>query len=100
MIKNDIEITDQLKIQHELRMFYEMWFKRNICTANYKIVSFLDNNTLPVINDDFFNLCENDLTKDELVISLKYMQNNKIPGNGGLMKDFYETFWNETKYFS
>ena len=26
IIKNDIEITDQLKIQHELRMFYEQYF--------------------------------------------------------------------------
>ena len=99
MTKNDIGITDQLKIQHELRMFYEMWFKRNICTAISRIVSFLGNNPLPVINNDFFNLCENDLTEDELVISLKCMKNNKIPGNSGLMKDFYETFWNETKFF-
>ena len=94
MTKNDIGITDQLKIQHELRMLYEMWFKRNIFTAISRIASFLGNNPLPVINND---LCENDLTEDELVISLKCMQINKIPGNGGLMKDFYETFWNETK---
>ena len=25
------------------------------------------------------------------------MQNNKSPGNDGLTKAFYETFWNETK---
>ena len=46
----------------------------------------------------FFNLCENDLTEDEILISLKRMQNNKIPGNDGLTKEFYETFWNEIKY--
>ena len=37
-------------------------------------------------------MCENDLTEDELLISLKSMQNNKTPGNDGLMKEFYETF--------
>ena len=100
MTKIDIEITDQLKIQHELRMFYEMWFKRNICTVSSKKVSFLDNNPLSVVNNDFFNLCENDLSEDELVISLKCMEYNKIPGHGGLMKDFYEIFRNETKCFS
>ena len=26
------------------------------------------------------------------------MQNNKTPGNDGLTKEFYETFWNEIKY--
>ena len=91
-IKNDIEITDQLKIQHEVRMFYEQLFKKTICNANSKIVSFLGNISLPVINDDFCNLCENDLTADELLISLKSMQNNETPGNDGLMKEFYETF--------
>ena len=79
-------------------MFYEQLFKKTICNANSKIVSFLDNISLPVINNDFFNLCENDLTEDELLISLKSMQNNKTPGNDGLTKEFYETFWNEIKY--
>ena len=45
----------------------------------------------------FFNLCENDLTEDELLITLKSMQNNKTPVNDGLTKEFYETFWNERK---
>ena len=61
-------------------------FKKTVCNTNSKIVSFLDNIPLPVINNDFFNLCENDLTEDELLISLKSMQNNKTPGNDGLTK--------------
>ena len=100
IIKNDTEITDQLKIQHELRMFYEQLFKKTICNTNSKIVSFLDNISLPVINNDFFILCENDLTEDKFLISLKNMQNNKTPDNYGLTKEFYETFWNEIKCFS
>ena len=42
-------------------------------------------------------MCENNLTEDELLFTLKSMQNNKIPGNDGLTKEFYETFWNEIK---
>ena len=71
IIKDHIEITDQLKIQHKLRMFYEQLFKRTICNANSRIVSFLDNISLAMINNDFFNLRENDLTEDELLISLR-----------------------------
>ena len=37
--------------------------------------------------------------KMNFLISLKSMQNNKTPGNDGLTKEFYETFWNEIKYF-
>ena len=81
IIKDHIEITDQLKIQHELRMFYEQLFKKTICNANSKIVSFLDKISLPEINNDFFNLCENYLTEDELLISLRSVQNSKTPGN-------------------
>ena len=78
-------------------MFNVQLFKKTICNANSTIVSFLENISLPVINNDFFNLCENNLTEDELLFTLKSMQNNKIPGNDGLTKEFYETFWNEIK---
>ena len=71
-------------------MSYKQLFKKTICNASSKIVSFLDNISLPVINNDFFNLCENDLTEDELLISLKSMQNNKTLGNDGLKKEFYD----------
>ena len=99
IIKNDIEITDQLKIQHELRIIYEHLFKKTICNSNSKIVSFLDNISLSVVINDFFNLCENDLTDDERLITLQSKQNNKTPGNDGWTKEFYETFWNEIKSF-
>ena len=75
-------------------MFYEQLFKKTVCNTNSKIVSFLGNISLPVINNDFLSLCENDLTEDELLISLKSMQNNKTPGNDRLTKEFYEAFWN------
>ena len=57
IIKNVIEITDQLKIQHEVRMFYEQLFKKVICNTNYKIISFLDNISFPVINNKQFSTC-------------------------------------------
>ena len=45
-----------------------------------------------MINNDFFNLCENDLIEDELLISLKSMKNNKtLGGNDGLTKETYES---------
>ena len=91
IIKNDIEITEQLKIQYELRLLYEQLVKKTICNTNSKIAFFLDNISLPVISNDFFKLCENYLTKVEILISLKSMQNKKTPGKDGLTKEFYET---------
>ena len=76
-LENETYLTDRIKwelLKYEIRKF-------------------------PVISNDFFNLCENDLTEDEILISLKSMQNNKTPGNDGLTKEFYKTFWNEIKQF-
>ena len=67
-------------------MFYDQLLKKTICNSNSKLVSFLDKVYLPVMNNDFLNLGENDLSEDELLMYLKNMQNNKTPGNDGLMK--------------
>ena len=75
--ENYIEITDQLKIQHELRMFYKQLFKKIICNSNFKTVSFLNNSSFSVIINDFFNWYGNDLTKGELLVFLKSMQNTR-----------------------
>ena len=70
-------------------MFPEQLFKKTVYSTNAKIVSLLYSTSLPVKDNDFFNLCENDLTEDEFLISLKSMQNNKTPGNDGFTKEFY-----------
>ena len=67
-------------------MFYDQLLKKTICNSNSKLVSFLGKVYLPVMNNDFLNLGENDLSEDELLMYLKNMQNNKTPGNNGLMK--------------
>ena len=35
--------------------------------------------------------------QDNLFVALKGMLNNKSPGNDGLSKEFYETFWEDIK---
>ena len=40
---------------------------------------------------------EKNLTEKELNSSLKSMQSDKSPGNDGLTKEFYETFWKQLK---
>ena len=42
-------------------------------------------------------MIRNDLTDKELLNALKGILNNKSPGNDGLTKEFYETFWDELK---
>lgn len=39
-----------------------------------------------------FRLCEGRITKEELVLALHDMENNKSPGLDGLTKEFYSAF--------
>ena len=58
--------------------------------------SFLNKVFVPKLKDA--KIGEGDLNELELLKTLKSMQNNKSPGNGGLTKEFYEMFWNEIKH--
>ena len=42
-------------------------------------------------------LCEGELSKNELYYALKDLPNNKSPGNVGLTKEFFLTFWDDIK---
>ena len=52
---------------------------------------------IPKLSEDKAKLCEEDLTEKDLCDFLKSIQNDKSPGNDRLIKEFYETSWNERK---
>ena len=43
--------------------------------------------------------CEGPKTESELLNALKSMPNNNSTGNDGLIKEFYEIFWEEKNTF-
>ena len=53
--------------------------------------------TLPSETNGQKVVSNNDLTNKELFDALKGIPNNKSRGNDGLIKEFYEIFWNELK---
>ena len=94
---NDLEITNFEKISKELLYFYENLFKKkNTCTKE-KLEQFLNSISLPTLTNDEKLICEGEITEKELFISLSKMEDNKSPGNDGLTKEFYVTFWSELK---
>ena len=58
---------------------------------------FLRHLSIPKLPEDKSKLCQEDLIEKKSYDLLKSMQNDKSPGNDGLTKEFYETFWNELK---
>lgn len=47
---------------------------------------------VPKLRNDISANCEGPITKDEIILALRDMENNKSPGSDGLAKEFYSTF--------
>lgn len=47
---------------------------------------------VPKLHNDISTTCEGPITKDEILLALRDMENNKSPGSDGLTKEFYSTF--------
>ena len=97
VIIDDTEITDQTCILNHIKDFYEALFKKPEHKTTAEIRDFLNVIDVPKSSEDQVKLCEEDLTEKDLYKSLRSMQNNKSPGNDGLTKKFYETFWDDLK---
>ena len=69
--------------------------KQNI--SEDSICNFLNDITIPSLTTEQSLSCEGNLTEKEIYNSLISFENNKSPGNDGLTKEFYCTFWDDIK---
>ena len=97
LLVNDSEITEQNKILHEIKNYFENLFQKKNLNSQEKCDNFLSRlHTTRLDNNQVVN-CDEDIKESELHEALIGMGNNKSPGNDGLTKEFYETFWEEIK---
>ena len=72
---------------------------KNVVIFNQTILSFvlsrqiINQISIPVLTWEQPQTWEGPISENELLKALKNMSNNKSPGNDGLTKEFYETFW-------
>ena len=91
------EVTDKHKINQELERFYKNLFTEKSEFRKEDINVYLNQIDIPILSEERSQTCEGPITESELLNALKSMPNNKSPGNDGLTKEFYETFWEEIK---
>ena len=60
-------------------------------------MQYLQDKSLPKLNDDQCALCEKDITEEEVKHELNKMEINQSLGNDGLTKEFHEIFWDHVK---
>ena len=85
--------TDYKEILKVLNGFYSKLFEKKFDLNNTDARNFLERLNLPKISEDHRNMCEQNITKDDLFESFSSMQGGKSPGNDGLGKEFYLAFW-------
>ncbi len=54
---------------------------------------------LRLLTQEDEELCDCELSKEEILNSLKDLQNSKTPGTDGLLADFYKFFWIDISTF-
>ena len=69
--------------------------KQNV--SEDSMCNFLNDLTVSSVTTEQTLSCEGNLTEKEIYNSLISFENNKPPGNDGLTKEFYYTFWDDIK---
>ena len=97
IVSNEKEMTDESEINAHIASSNESLFKEKLSFKKENLTQYLENISMPCLSKEKQDSDEGVITEKELFEALKSMQNNKSPGNDGLSKEFYETFWEELK---
>ena len=97
MLSNEQEITDLSKIDTHIYQFCQHLSNEKQNTSGDSICKFLNDLTVPSLATEQSLSCEGNLTEKEIYNSSIRFENNKSPGNDGLTKEFYCTFWDDIK---
>ena len=92
-MKNGKQITDQKQVNNELFDFYKNLFKSDKRSSKCYIAQLLSSIQIPCLAEEQSAKCEILIFEGEVICALKNMPKNKSPGNDGLTKEFYETFF-------
>ena len=97
LVVNDEVVKEQTEINKNLYSFYQKLFSKNDNISIQKVLQYLQDKNLSKLNDDQYALCEKDGTEEEIKHEFNKMEISKSPGNDGLTKELYETFWHHLK---
>ena len=98
LIVNEKEINNKTEILNRIKLFYETLFQNpSQKDSAADINNFLNTREIPKLSTYQIILCDIELTEKDLYDSMKSMKIDKSPGNDGLTKEFYVTFWDDIK---
>ena len=95
LVTDKKDLVKHNDINNEILSYFKSLFERTDQIDKLDHNTLLQSITLPSVRNDQKVVCDNDLTDKGLFDALKGIPNNKFPGNDGLTKEFYKTFWDE-----
>ena len=95
LVTDKKDLVKQNDINNEIFSYFKSLFEQTGQVDKLNHNTLLQSIALPSVINDQKVVGDNDLTDKKLFDALKGIPNNKSPGNDGLTKEFYETFWNE-----
>ena len=93
--EEDEETTDPKQILDELKQFYSGLYGRKSTKTEQECMQYLEDINTSTLTEEKQKQCEGKLKVKEIWDSLASMKNGNNPGNDGLTKEFYLTFFGE-----
>ena len=98
LMVNEKEINNETEILNKTKVSYETLFQKPSQKDSADDINhFLNPLDIPKLSLYQIILCNIELIEKDLYNSMKSKENDKSPGNDGLAKEFYVTFWNDIK---
>ena len=98
---NDQIISDPRQILDEQCTFYKKLYSEKLDNNSelyQKSLDFFEKNTeIKIITEEKKLICDENISEQELLLSLKELNNGKTPGTDGLTTDFYKFCWVDIK---
>ena len=95
LVTDKKDLVKHNDINNEILSYFKSLFEQTDQIDKLDHNTLLQSITLPSVRNDQKVVCDNDLTDKGLFDALKGIPSNKFPGNDGLTKEFYKTFWDE-----
>ena len=83
-------IADPDSILKEQEQFYVRLYSKQITNVNLNL---FEEANIPKLSDKSIELCDEDISIEEIGKALKELPNKKTPGTDGFTADFYKFFW-------
>ena len=97
LYENGELINNNTGIERKIFDFYSNLYQEKSNLLPSCIDNFLQSIDLPKLKEQEIKNLEQPLSEKEFQSALRNMPNEKSPGNDGLTKEFYETFWDDIK---